>query len=91
MLYSYYVICRLTRKDRHNKFIERTIKVTARSPMGAMRNAIEKIAKSSDKEATSIRVDWQNPMPVRKPRKKKYKRKPKPRHTVVYDGLTRIR
>lgn len=59
--------------------------------MGALSAAIIKIRNSSDKEATSIRVDWQNPMPVRKPRKKKYKRKPKPRPTVVYDGLTRIR
>lgn len=91
MLYSYYVICRLTRKDHRGKFIERTIKVTARSPMGALTAAIIKIKQSSENDVISIRVDWRNPMPTRRPRKKKYKRKKPQRPFAVYDGLTRIR
>ena len=90
-LYSYYVICRLTRKDSRGKFIDRTMKLTARSVMGALSQALIKIKQSSEKDVVSIRVDWRNPMSIRRTRKKKYKRKPKARPTVVYDGLTRIR
>ncbi len=91
MIYSYYVICRLTRKDHRGKFIERSIKVTARSVMGALSQALIKIKQSSEKDVVSIRVDWRNPMSTHKPRKKKYKRKKPQRDRVVYDGLTRIR
>ena len=91
MLYSYYVICRLTRRGPKGKFIDRTMKVTARSVMGALSQALIKIKQSSEKDVVSIRVDWRNPMPTSRPRKKKYKRKKPQRDRVVYDGLTRIR
>lgn len=86
--YYYYVKVKLKARHDNGTHIYRTLKISARDESGALRQAINLVALSSEGPAISISVDWLNPIPVKKPPKKKRKKKQRP--NWKYDGLTRI-
>ena len=86
--YHYYVIVTLKTKYDNGIHKRRTLKITAASENGALYQAINQIILSNEGPAISLRVDWLNPMPAKKPYKKKPKKKERP--NWKYDGLTRI-
>ena len=87
--YYYYVKVKLKSRHDNGTHIYRNLKISARDESGALRQAINLVAASSEGPAISLSVDWLNPIPVKKLPKKKRKKKQRP--NWKYDGLTRIR